>query len=111
MKRRRKSIAIRIAIALVLAFLILNTYFILKEFGVIKSVKTIKEKEFTLLDQCSIIAGKLVHTINSEGECINKCVAECETYDINYEKAEFEISQEACHFCKCYCNENGNRGN
>ncbi len=54
-------------------------------------------------DACSIIAGKLIHTIEDEGSCENICHSECETRQKVFQNSEFVQNTDSCNNCNCYC--------
>lgn len=60
-------------------------------------------ERFDVGDSCSIIAGKLIHTIGDEGICENFCYAECETRRKEYQRSEFTQNTDSCNDCTCYC--------
>lgn len=56
-----------------------------------------------LPDQCSIIAGQMIHTINLADECSLKCRSECEVLEMNYDRDEFSFGNQSCNSCTCFC--------
>ena len=61
-------------------------------------------QKFEIPDQCSIIAGQVIHTIENEDSCRIICRAQCETRNLEFYDSEFHESLEECHLCDCYCN-------
>ena len=86
-----------------LILLVLASFYLLKEGGIIKNSTELSEKNFTIQDKCSIIVGKIVHPIDREDECMNNCVAQCEIYSLSYDRVEFELMQDTCNKCSCFC--------
>lgn len=63
--------------------------------------KNIEKRE--VLDKCSVISGKLIHTIKNEEACQNICVAECESMKGTLKNSEFYEENNNCNKCNCYC--------
>lgn len=63
--------------------------------------KTIEKREIT--DICSVLGGKLIHSIKDEESCRNICVAECDSLNGQTKKSEFYEGQNSCNKCNCYC--------
>jgi hypothetical protein len=101
--KKIKNFKLKIIIIFLIIILFFNIYFILKESGIIQRKIANTHEEFIIPDTCSVIAGKIIHTVNTEGECENRCLAQCETFSLRYSKSEFELGQQTCHSCKCYC--------
>lgn len=59
--------------------------------------------EVNATDRCSLIAGQLIHTINTEGECRNVCFSECEVRKSRLKEFEFREQINNCNICTCYC--------
>lgn len=103
-KRHKLSRKILIIIFIILmSLLVLTSLHLLTEGGVIKYKPKIEDRNFSIEDKCSIIVGKIVHPIDREDECINKCIAQCETYSLTYDKTEFELKNNSCNACGCFC--------
>ncbi|RMD45313.1 hypothetical protein D6829_02610 [Candidatus Pacearchaeota archaeon] len=59
---------------------------------------------FKIRDECSIVAGKFVHTMESEGNCKVRCLNECEIRDKTFFSSKFLVSKPpSCNLCECYC--------
>lgn len=62
-----------------------------------------KSEKFTLNDECSIIVGQLIHTVQDEGACQNKCYSQCQSIDADFVRIEFTERPNNCNLCDCYC--------
>jgi hypothetical protein len=60
-------------------------------------------KNFSIIDSCSIIAGKLIHPIDNEDQCRTKCFADCEIKSLDFKIVEFEKNETSCNKCICQC--------
>lgn len=99
---KNKHILLILAIFLLIVFLT-----ILFENGLIKNPldKLVKKtQEINAKDLCSIIAGNIIHTVSDEGECKLQCRAECETRNLEFQKSNFQLIENDCNICTCYCN-------
>lgn len=63
-----------------------------------KQVEIIEAK-----DICVGIYGKLIHSVEDEGDCQNICFAECESMQKKSKKYEFTQIPNDCNKCSCYC--------
>lgn len=86
-------------VLIIICIIILNEYGILKK----ENPNHFIEKNFTIQDECSIIAGKIIHPIDREEDCAIKCVARCEVQSLSYINSEFIKKEERCNFCQCLC--------
>jgi hypothetical protein len=90
-----------IFLVLLLGFLV---YLVLGEFDFFaKDLGEEVELDFFINDECSIIAGQLIHVINNEGNCKIMCRAHCEVREKEYSNSSFMTRENACHQCHCYC--------
>ena len=81
-----------------------SIFLLLKELAIINpSFKIKKTIKYELIDECSVIAGKLIHVINNEGDCKIHCLATCESRNKNYEKIDYLQKKNNCNICNCYC--------
>ena len=65
-----------------------------------------EEKElntFEIKDNCGVISGVEMHTIESSDGCELRCKNQCEGLDQEYEKIIFILAETGCHSCKCTC--------
>lgn len=62
-----------------------------------------KTEKIEVKDLCSIIGGKLIHSIEDEGDCQNICFAECDSNKKLPKDYQFEYGQNSCNKCSCYC--------
>lgn len=95
---------ISIFLYIILLFLIIA---LLVSAGIIKNPLNIlnkKTQEREVIDICSIIGGKLIHTIEEEGDCQNICLVECDSLGKKSKKYEFQYRENNCNKCFCYCN-------
>ena len=107
-KPKKRKVGGLISLGLILFFsllLICNVFIILVEIGAVRLdlTRDIAEKNFTIEDECSIIAGKIIHPIDREDECINKCTAYCETKTLSFDNATFQQKEKSCNICDCLC--------
>lgn len=106
LKRKNIFLSKKIIIALLILFfiaLVFNIFYILKESGIIKQEIEIEKKEFPVIDECSLIVGKIIHTIYDDGECANKCNVQCETYGSSMDTSNFTQKEGSCNTCQCFC--------
>ncbi len=61
------------------------------------------ERKFIVKDECSLIVGKLIHTINDEGFCESRCKMHCNVREMSYARFEFRKAENDCNICDCYC--------
>jgi hypothetical protein len=60
-------------------------------------------KKIMLLDRCSVLFNNILHSIKDESSCENYCRSECSTRKMGFYNSEFELSNEGCNACNCYC--------
>ena len=56
-----------------------------------------------LHDECSFIAGKLIHQIRDTEDCELQCKNHCFSQELEFSHTEFNPSNDSCHECSCYC--------
>ena len=98
----KNILSIIIILFLILLFLLI---IILLDFQIINlSLIEKKEiKEFQIIDSCSLIVGKLIHMIGDEDRCKMLCKTNCETRKMHFFDSNFNIVENNCNSCKCYC--------
>jgi hypothetical protein len=100
-----KFTAYFILVVFLLAFLI-TFYFLMASYGIDLLSFRDNGKEippFFISDQCSYLAGQLLHTINLPDECSLKCRSECSVLKKEYLSEEFVFGNNTCNSCKCIC--------
>lgn len=100
-----KGIHLQIILYAILTILIIV---LLIEYRIIENPKELfnKEKlEIVSDDLCSIIGGKIIHTIKDEESCQNKCIVECESSRLKLMEYTFKSEINNCNKCNCYCTE------
>lgn len=105
--KRKVSLITWVIIILILAFL-LTLILGLIEMEIIsnpfiKNNNLKAEKSFIIPDICSIIAGKIIHSVDREEDCQTKCVAACEVSKLRYDNIIFERKNNSCNDCNCNC--------
>lgn len=98
--QRKKVVRVLLTIAILLAITLLILFLIEKR--IIK--EPTEEKLIQLQDECSLVLGNLMHSINSEGECRLRCINTCGISNLEFEKSEFTPNENDCNACNCYCN-------
>jgi len=101
---RKKKILL--TIELLLIFLAVLVLFLLFQFGFIKNpIKKINlEPEFfDIKDNCAMIVGQLIHTIDNEVTCELVCKTNCETREMKFYSSEFTEKENDCNGCACFC--------
>jgi hypothetical protein len=98
-EKRKKIVRILLALGTLLLLLLGGLFFIEK--GVFEKPR--ETQKFTLLDECSLVLGNLLHSINEQGECRLRCKNNCEIRNLNFENSEFREEENNCHTCDCYC--------
>ena len=58
---------------------------------------------FRITDDCSMIAGQLIHTIPDEDACKSRCRNFCEVMDKKFVDSLFSKVGFDCNSCECYC--------
>ena len=101
---RNKWLFISAIIVLIIALIVIVSI-ILVQFEVIKNPLNFRlaPQEFILKDECSVIAGQLIHTIKNAGTCEMKCKINCDSLEMEFYNYEFTKNPGNCHECKCYC--------
>lgn len=101
---------IQISIIILALVLLLLSLFLLVETGIIKNPLdrlNSKNKVYNLQDECSLIVGQLIHSIEDENDCQLKCRTNCNVRGETYLYEEFIKSENNCHTCTCSCRYNG----
>ena len=96
-KLSKKVILITLILALTLLVLLAIQYDVWN-INITKKIKHIK-----IMDECSIMVGKLIHQIKDSDGCKLKCLAECDINKMKFYDSEFLLKNESCHNCECYC--------
>ncbi len=110
-KRSQKKIkkrTIKAIIAILVLILMVISLSLLIEFRVIKNpLKEIKlraeSKNFEIKDNCAVIVGRLIHSINDENTCELMCKTTCSTLEMKFQSSEFMKKEEDCNKCSCNC--------
>ncbi|HVY01820.1 MAG TPA: hypothetical protein VHA12_03590 [Candidatus Nanoarchaeia archaeon] len=100
-----KAVTYVILFVFLLAFLV-TLYFLMNSYGIdLLAFRDNSEKvgPFFITDQCSYLAGQLLHTINIPEECSLKCRSECSVLKKEYSSEEFVFGNNTCNSCKCAC--------
>lgn len=58
---------------------------------------------FSIMDECSLVMGNLIHQIRDSGDCRIRCINECDIRDMDFDSVEFVLQNSTCHLCDCYC--------
>ena len=61
------------------------------------------QTSFKIEDKCGRFVNLISHTIADEEICKSRCRGQCQSMNRNYQKIEFEESNNACNSCLCYC--------
>jgi hypothetical protein len=105
-KQRKGTKAIMAVIILLAVLVILLVFFALVQGGYVENPLDAfghVEQKFDVRDECSMILGNLIHTVNDEGVCEQKCHAQCDVREMEFVRSEFKESLVDCHTCNCYC--------
>ncbi len=73
---------------------------------VISNPFTFTEKEviaYSIPDECSLIVGQLIHTVETEDVCEQRCKTNCQIREKEYVQHEFSLVPNDCNQCTCYC--------
>jgi hypothetical protein len=60
---------------------------------------------YDIPDECGPIGGSISHTLDDADSCQNACNAYCLSLKHTYETSRFELVENACNTCECYCEE------
>lgn len=60
-------------------------------------------KEITIDDDCSVIAGRMVHEIRDEQDCELQCKNRCNIEERKLSSSDFTQLHNSCHRCECIC--------
>lgn len=58
---------------------------------------------FTVKDSCGLTIVGLIHQIQDEGDCRVHCMNECDVRKMDFVDFEFEMKENDCHSCRCWC--------
>lgn len=61
------------------------------------------EQKFSVRDECSLIVGNLIHTIDDEGICEARCKTQCGVREMSFVRSEYKKVEKDCNICDCYC--------
>lgn len=103
---KKRGLRIRFIFYLLLLVLLILIAYLLFDLGVFSNLINSGKKapaEFGIPDGCSIIAGKLIHTINNDGNCRIMCRAECEVRKMDFSNSSFSERTNGCSICDCSC--------
>ena len=102
-KKKLKFSKIFLGISIIL-FLILGIYLFsfFVDFSFI--VRFFSEpQKVNLKDECSLIAGRLIHQIRDKADCELQCKNSCKMNEMFFSHSEFIFVENDCHVCDCYC--------
>ncbi|MFH1802002.1 MAG: hypothetical protein ABH864_00960 [archaeon] len=105
-KRKKRSLLIGIVLIVLLAVLVLLVPVLLYQLGLVNNPFTnlhFQPKEFIVKDECAMIVGNLIHPIQDEGICEQRCKMDCDVRGLFFYDFEFTESVGDCHTCKCRC--------
>lgn len=105
-RRKRRSWIFGSFLILLLVALVVLVPILLYQLGLVNNVFAnlhIEKQEFLIEDDCSVIAGNIMHTIEDEGDCKHRCKNNCGVRELFFYDSEFIEKVGDCHECKCYC--------
>ncbi|GBE20088.1 hypothetical protein BMS3Abin17_00822 [archaeon BMS3Abin17] len=106
-KKAYKLDRTRMTILIIILTIFLTTLFLylLVQFNIISPLKKISlgPKLFMLEDECTLVVGKLIHTIKDDNTCEFRCKTNCEVREMLFYKSDFLKNQGDCNECTCYC--------
>jgi hypothetical protein len=97
----RTRVLQHVLLAGIILLALLLLFFGLKSLGLFSPPA--QEQKFTLLDECSLVMGKILHPLKDSGDCLVKCRNECQIRSLSYERVEFSLEENSCNVCDCYC--------
>jgi hypothetical protein len=103
MKKSKTNTKTYLTIGIVLGIIIISLIAFILLKPNIKITK--KAVSYTIIDECGMAMGNLIHQVKDEGTCKIKCRAKCFSINADYIKIEFKEETKACNECKCYCDE------
>ena len=58
---------------------------------------------FEIEDKCGMIAGSVMHILDTEAACEIRCKSQCSAQEMSYEKSAYTGLEQGCNICKCTC--------
>ena len=102
--KRKDGFPKKLLLIVLIILLLAVIFWLLVETAIIKlPPKSTQIKIFAVQDECSIIVGKLIHTIDDEGTCQLKCRATCEVKGLQLDRVTFVQGDNQCNRCECAC--------
>lgn len=104
-KSWKSSLVVTILIVLLVVLVILVPV-LLYQLGMISNPFKnlhLESKEFVVRDDCSMIVGNLIHSIQDQDVCGQKCRTDCGVRNLFYQDSKFTERPGDCNECKCYC--------
>lgn len=95
----------RLAIILYVVLGLLILFFLIQSRIIENPINSINKKveQRNVTDICTVLGGRLIHSIKNEESCGNICEAECESIEGVLDKSEFIAGVNSCNQCSCYC--------
>lgn len=60
-------------------------------------------QEFVIKDECTLVVGQLIHTIEQEETCELRCKSNCDIRELEYVSHTFTSIDRDCNSCNCVC--------
>ncbi|MBW6442659.1 hypothetical protein K0A97_02650 [Patescibacteria group bacterium] len=95
-----------ILVYLSIFFFFITLFFFFIEMGLMENpLKNFGQppQSFNIIDRCSLIAGQLIHPIETESDCASMCMAECEVRSLKFYSSNFTSNLGNCNDCICLC--------
>jgi len=105
-KKRKRSKVVPVFMVILAVVLVVLVVYLLVESGVVESPFEnvhIQPQKFLIRDECARIVGNLMHTIDDEEGCEQKCKTDCGVREMSFHDSEFIGRVSDCHLCDCYC--------
>ncbi|MFH1290670.1 MAG: hypothetical protein ABIH92_04650 [Nanoarchaeota archaeon] len=105
-KKKRRSKVFPVVIVILLVALVVLVPVLLVQGGYVDNPFEDFNAEpqlFLIKDECSVIVGNLIHTMNDEDDCSLKCKNECGVREMEFYESHFIQREGDCHMCECYC--------
>lgn len=105
-KKGRRSLIFGLILIILFVSLLVLVPILLFQIGLVKNPFTnlhIEPREFNVVDECSMIVGNLIHSIQDEGVCEQRCKIDCDVRGLFFYDSEFSESPNDCHKCRCFC--------
>ena len=105
---RKEKIIIKtkfLVVLLIILALLLLVLFVTNSSLIKKITKkaTANPQKFSIEDRCTLIVGKIIHTIGTSDSCQMSCKAECEARERGFYSSELLQKEKDCNECSCYC--------